>query len=91
MNCIAPERMDIQYATKELARSMAKPRAKDWQALTRAGKYLKGRPRMVMRYEWQLPESTIAAYTDSDWDGCTETAKSTSGGILMIGKHVIKT
>ena len=46
---------------------------------------------MVLKYEWQMPESTIAAYTDSDWAGCTETAKSTSCGILMIGKHVIKT
>ena len=29
-------------------------------------------------------------YTDSDWAGCVRTANSTSGGILMIGTHLIK-
>ena len=90
LNYIAPERVDIQYAVKEAARNMAKPRVKDWHALTRLGKYIKGRPRMVIKYGWQSLEGMVTTYTDSDWAGCTKTAKSTSGGIVMIGKHPIK-
>ena len=29
-------------------------------------------------------------YTDTDWAGCVRTRKSTSGGCLMLGQHVIK-
>ena len=90
LNYIAPERVDIQYAVKEAARSMARPRQKNWDALMRLGKYLKGRPRMVLKYEWQATEGTVTTYTDSDCAGCTETAKSTSGGIVTIGQHQIK-
>ena len=28
-------------------------------------------------------------YTDSDWAGDKETRRSTSGGCLMLGQHVI--
>ena len=30
------------------------------------------------------------AYSDSDWAGCRQTGKSTSGGVIMIGDHFIK-
>ena len=33
----------------------------------------------------------VITYTDSDWAGCVKTARSTSGGILTIGGHVVKT
>ena len=33
----------------------------------------------------------VTTYTDSDWAGCVKTARSTSGGILTMGEHVIKT
>ena len=29
-------------------------------------------------------------YTDSDWAGCRKTRKSTSGGVLKVGRHVVK-
>ena len=34
--------------------------------------------------------STVTAYTDSDWAGDKESRMSTSGGLLMLGKHLIK-
>ena len=33
----------------------------------------------------------INVYSDTDWAGCPRTRKSTSGGCLMVGNHVIKT
>ena len=90
-NYIAPDRADIAYAVKETARSMSAPKASDLRKLRRLGKYLIGRPRLVMKFRWQDMPSTITTFTDSDWAGCLETAKSTSGGALCLGEHVIKT
>ena len=33
----------------------------------------------------------MTACTDSDWAGCICTARSTSGGVVTIGEHAIKT
>ena len=44
-----------------------------------------------MSFPWQVDQSIVTAYTDNDWAGCPKTARSTSGGIIMIGHHVIKT
>ena len=32
----------------------------------------------------------VGMFTDTDWAGCKKTRKSTSGGIAMIGTHIIK-
>ena len=41
-------------------------------------------------FAFQSPTLTVTAYTDSDWAGCKKTGRSTSGGIVTIGSHVIK-
>ena len=70
---------------------MSAPKTSDLRKLRRLGKYLIGRPRLVMQFKWQDMPSTITAFTDSDWAGCAQTAKSTSGGVLCLGEHVIRT
>ena len=69
---------------------MAKPVEGDWQKLTRLGRYLKGSPRCVLEYRWQEETGSPAGYSDSDWAGDRKTGKSTSGGIVMIGRHPVK-
>ena len=32
----------------------------------------------------------MTAFTDSDWAGCVQTAKLTSGGAICLGEHVLK-
>ena len=44
---------------------------------------------MVFKYTWQKA-STLECYSDTDWAGCPKTRKSTSGGCLMLGGHLIK-
>ena len=46
-------------------------------------------PRLVWQFDWQGRKEEIEVY--SDWAGCAKTRKSTSGGVIVIGKHVIKT
>ena len=45
---------------------------------------------MVVRFDWQVQQDRVTAYTDSDWAGCAKTGRSTSGGIMTLGHHTIK-
>ncbi len=90
LNYVASDRVDIQYAVKEASRAMSAPRKSHWGMLNKIGRYLKGKPRLVMQFPWQVQQSIITTFTDSDWAGCKRTARSTSGGVVTIGDHVIK-
>ena len=90
MNYLAPDRPDIQYVVKEAAKRMGKPRRPDWSLLKRIGRYLLGHPRAVQLLEWQERPSGLSTYVDSDWAGDKETCKSTSGGMVFRGSHLLK-
>ncbi len=89
-NYLAADRLDCQFAAKEICRWMSKPTESSWTALKRLCRYLVGLPRLVHIYRWQCAD-TIDVYTDTDWAGCPRTRKSTSGGCIMLGAHTIKT
>ena len=90
LNYMGPDRPDMQYAIKECARCMANPRVCDWSLLKKVGRYLLHRPRLVLHFKWQKKQSCLDGYTDSDWGGCTQSRRSTSGAVIMIGRHPIK-
>jgi hypothetical protein len=50
---------------------------------------LAGSPRLVLQYPWQ-EEAGLHVYVDTDFAGCTQTRRSTSGGILFLGTHPLK-
>ena len=56
----------------------------------RIGRYLLGRPRTIWKFDLQESTSQFDTYTDANWAGCRRTRKSTSGGVIMIGTHLIK-
>ena len=89
-NYLAADRPDIQYAVKEICRKMSGPVHGDWQKLVRLGRYLKGAPRCVLEYRWQGRCRSPSGYSDSDWAGDKTTGKSTSGGLVMVGGHLVK-
>ena len=62
----------------------------DWKRIKKVGRYLKGRPRLVYKYKWQGRVEDGEVFNDSDWAGCRRTAKSTSGGTILMGSHVLK-
>ena len=70
---------------------MSNPRQCDWDKLKRFGRYLIDKLRVVLVYEYQDQIESIDVWTDTDHAGCLSTRKSTSGGIIMLGSHCIKT
>lgn len=86
----SPDRQDIVYSVKELARQLVAPTIGDWCRLRRLGRYLERRPRMQQVYEWQAAQSATRTYSDADWAGCKQTMKSTTGGCIMVGSHALK-
>ena len=89
-NYIGPDRPDAQYAAKEVCRWMSAPTDVGLAALKRLVRFLLGRKRLVFRYPWQRA-GMLECYSDTDWAGCPKTRKSTSGGCLMLGGHLLKT
>ena len=88
-NYLAADRPDVQYATKEICRWMAQPSEAGLAALKRLGRYLEGHKRMIIDFPYQAADK-LDVYSDTDWSGCIRTRKSTSGGCLMVGKHLMK-
>ena len=89
-NFLGLDRPDVQYAAKEISRHMAKPRQRDVVALKRLGRYLKQYPRAIFKYKFQKMPNTVRIFCDSNYAGCTETRKSTQGGVAMLGQHCVK-
>ena len=88
-NYLAADRLDVQFACKEVCRWMSKPTVHAWEALKRVGRFLNAAPRLVYEYR-QQSVAQIDVYVDTDWAGCPRTRKSTSGGCVMLGGHAVK-
>ena len=89
-NHLAPDRADIAFAAKELAKSMSKPIEGVWTRLKRLGRYFAGRPRMQIMLKWQEGQDIVKGFTHADWAGDKEARKSTIGGCTVVGDHLIK-
>ena len=89
-NYMSQGRSDIQYQVKELCRCMSDPSEADWLMLKRLARYLVGHSRVIAHYGYQSAHGVVDAWTDTDYAGCKDSRKSTSGGVIMLGKHMIK-
>ncbi len=88
-NYLSADRIDAQFACKEVCRSMSSPTTQSWKAMKRICRFLNGAPRLVYMYPRQRV-SCIDVYTDTDWAACPKTRKSTSGGCVLLGRHAVK-
>ena len=88
---LAQDRADIGEAVKGLARSMARPTAGSWRDLKHLGRYLIGKPNVVLRFDQQTMPKTLRTIVDSDHGADRLTRKSTTGMVQRLGTHTIKT
>ena len=89
LNYASLDHPQIAYATKEASRTMSRPSVGDKVRLKRILRYLRSRPTCTYQYEWQCEPDGLQGFSDSDWAGCRRTRRSTTGGVVMHGTHLI--
>jgi hypothetical protein len=89
-NYLGADRVDVQFSAKELCRSMANPTEESFEKLKHFGRYLVQVPEAELCYIHQGEQEFMEVFVDSDWAGCPSTRRSTSGGFLLLGKHLVK-
>eukprot|EP00973_Karenia_brevis_P034295 4731038-Karenia_brevis.AAC.1 len=88
---VALDRPDIQYSAKEIARAMSKPTVQAEECLKRIVRYLIWHRKFMWKYPRQDFRSFLDGYADANWCSCPTTRKSTSGMVIMLGSHAIRT
>ena len=83
------DRLDLNVILRLLAMRMAHPKRGDEEMIKRTLRYLKGAPRLTYHYPWESGIGKLTVYTDSDWGGDRQKRRSTSGGVLLHGRHLI--
>ena len=89
-NFLASDRVDIQLACKEICRKMAAPTTSDWAILKKMTRYLEAHPRMIVEFKNPQTSQHLTIRVDKDYAGCKRTRRSTYGGMVMLGDHLIK-
>ena len=89
-NYLAQDRPDIGFASKELCRDFSNPNLNSFKKLKRLARYLAGLPRLLYHHKWQDAPEGVDIYVDTDFAGCKETRRSTSGGAVMVGGCLVK-
>ena len=91
-NYLAMDRPECAYATKELCRFFATPTKTGVEQLKRLIRYLAGAPRLVWKFGFHYSSGVndLNVFVDTDFAGCHITRRSTSGGAVCRGNHLIK-
>ena len=84
MYLMVATRPDLAAAVRLVSRFGANPGVMHWKAVQRVLQYLKKTMSFGLVFEKQ-GRVRITAYTDSDWSGCKDTKKSTTGYVFLIG------
>ena len=88
---LSADRTELQFASQELARTMAEPTTVDVEALKRCIRFLLKDPRCIQSFERQeVVPKQITYYSESNFAGCLLSRKSTSSCKIFHGKHLLK-
>ena len=89
-NYLAQDRPDLGYPAKELCRWFTAPRQSHHRALVRLVRYLEEWRWLAYKFEWQDEEHDLTCWIDTDFAGCKTTRRSTAGGMILLGRHLLK-
>jgi hypothetical protein len=81
-------RPDLSTAVGILSKFMQRPGKEHWVGIKRVLRYIKGTLSYGLVYS-PSDSFRLLAYSDSDWAGCVETRKSTSGYVSRLGNCTI--
>lgn len=77
-------RPDLMFSASLLSRFMQSPSQKHFGVAKRVLRYLKGTANYGIYYT-NVEDATLIGYSDSDWAGCLDDYKSTSGYVFSFG------
>ena len=83
-------RPDIAHAVNMISRYMSQPTQTHMNAATKILRYLSQSTDMGLLYDCNDSESvSVTAYCDSDWGGCADDSKSTTGFCTFVNDNLI--
>ena len=85
------DRADVQVAAKCLSRRMQSPTQADLVELKRVARYLLKFPRSVLVFEEQDLPKELNGRVDANFVGDLVSRRSSSGLVLLFGRHCLKT
>ncbi|XP_021998399.1 uncharacterized mitochondrial protein AtMg00810-like [Helianthus annuus] len=85
---LTTSRPDITFTVCMCATYQANPKESHMKAVKRILSYLKGKPKFGL---WNPADSDLEfiAYSDSEFEGCRSTRKSTTGGCQFLGGRLV--
>jgi hypothetical protein len=81
-------RSDIAYAVQQICLHMHDPREPHLTTMKRIMCYLQGTPDYGLLPR-RSSSSNLVVYTDTDWAGCLDTRRSTSGYAVFLGDNLV--
>ena len=81
-------RPDLAFVTGMLGRYQSNPGIMHWKAIKKVLRYLQGTKGLMLTYK-KSDTLEIKGYSDSDFAGCVDTKKSTSGYVFTLGGGAI--
>ena len=81
-------RPDISTAVGKLSQFMRNPGSDHWSGIKRILRYIKGTINHGLTFT-ASDDFILHGFSDSDWAGCTESRKSTSGYAFFVGKCIV--
>ncbi|KAG7576575.1 Ribonuclease H-like superfamily [Arabidopsis thaliana x Arabidopsis arenosa] len=81
-------RPDISFAVSAISRFMHSPTKQHYGAAKRLLRYVAGTTEFGLWYN-RVAEFELVGFTDSDWAGCVQDRKSTSGYVFNLGSGAI--
>ena len=86
---LSHDRIDIQFAAKQLARDLSKPSTLTVKRLKRVAKYLKTYPKMWMYFDALTGRCHVKVVVDGDWGGDADDRASTAGGLVCLNDVLV--
>lgn len=80
-------RPDIMFSASYLSRYLKEPRVKNLKEAKRVLRYIKGTVEMGLVFT-AVEEPKLVGFSDSDWGGCKEDLKSTTGYCFSLGSVI---
>ena len=88
LNYLTHTRIDIAFPVSYVSRYMHSPTKQHLGAAKRILHYIAGTKNFGIWYT-NVPDFKLTGFTDSDWAGCLDTRKSTSGNMFSLGSGAV--